>query len=108
MESTEANPSNPQLIARVGHAFYDWASDLFNSGLQTEAAPVFERAISYYDRALAITPKDPVVLGDRAFALHYSGSDEARAALERFVAEAKGNPDLTAQVELAEELLASN
>jgi hypothetical protein len=108
MESKEANPSDPQLIARVGHAFYDWASDLFDSGQQPAAVPVFKRAVSYYDRVLAITPKDPVVLGDRAFALHYSGSKEARAALDRFIAAADGNPSLTAQVGLAKELLASN
>ena len=108
MTPVEPDPSDPQLIARVGHAYYDWASDLYNSGQQPAAAPVFERAVGYYDRVLAITPTDPVVLGDRAFALHYSGSDEARAALERFVEAAKNNPDLVAQVELAKELLASN
>jgi hypothetical protein len=57
---------------------------------------------------LAITPKDPVVLGDRAFALHYSNSNEAHAALDRFIAAAKGNPDLAAQVDHARELLAGN
>jgi tetratricopeptide (TPR) repeat protein len=108
MESIEANPSDPQLIARVGHAFYDWASDLFNSGQTLAAAPVFQRALRYYDRVLAITPEDPVVLGDRAFALHYSGSTEANAALELFIEAAEGNPDLADQRAHAKELLASN
>lgn len=108
MESIEANPSDPQFIARVGHAYYDWASDLFGSGQQPAAAAVFERAVSYYDRVLAITPDDPIILGDRAFALHYSGSEEASAALERFSAAAEGNPDLAAQLGRAKELLAGN
>jgi tetratricopeptide (TPR) repeat protein len=108
MEPMEANPSDPQLIARVGHAFYDWASDLLDSGQQLAAAPVFERAVSYYDRVLAIRPEDPIVLGDRAFALHYGGSEEAPGALEHFIAAAESSPDLAAQVAHAKELLGSN
>jgi hypothetical protein len=108
MTPREPTPSDPQLIARVGHAFYDWASDLYTAGQQSAAAPVFERAVSYYDRVLAITPGDPVVLGDRAFALHYMGSDEAGEALAHFIAVAKDEPSLAGQLDIAKGLLASN
>ena len=108
MNPLEPTPSDPQLIARVGHAYYDWASDLYTSGQKSAAAPVFERAVTYYDRFLASVPDDAIVLGDRAFALHYAGSSEAAAALERFILTMQGNADLAGQLEHATRLLNGN
>lgn len=101
--STE--PTDPQFIARVGHAFYDWAADLYTSGQAAGATQIFEHAVYYYDRALELAPDDAVVLGDRAFALHWMGREEAAEALRTFIEIAGEREDLAVQVENAERLL---
>lgn len=99
-------PTDPQFIARVGHAFYDWAADLYTSGQMGGATQLFEHAVYYYERTLELAPDDAVVLGDRAFALHWMGREEAAEALRTFIEVAGEREDLAVQVENAKRLLA--
>lgn len=104
----EVSPNNPDVIAQVGHAYFDWAVSLYESGQVPASVPIWKSAVSYYDQALVIRPDDDVILGNKAFALYYSGETElAREALAIFVDAASDNARLTAQVENARNMLAT-
>lgn len=102
----DTEPTDPQFIARVGHAFYDWAADLYTSGQAAGATQIFEHAVYYYDRTLELDPDDAVVLGDRALALHWMGREDSREALAGFIEAAGDREDLAVQVANAKRLLA--
>lgn len=101
------NPNDPDTIAEVGHAYFEWAVALYEGGQQPASIPVWRQAVDYYDQALAIRPDDDVVLGNKAFALYYAGDlDLAKPALQAFISAAADNSQLAAQVDNARSLLA--
>lgn len=106
LAAVKTNPQNPDIVAQVGHAYYEWAAEIFQSGQQTAAIPIWKSAVSYYDQALALRPDDDIVLGNKAFALYYAADAEAPAALGAFIDSAAGNTTLAAQVENARQMLA--
>jgi len=99
-----ADPENPDLLALAGHRYYEWAVALYESGDQPASEPLWLAAVSYYDKVLAITPDDVIILGNKGFALAYAGADGAAEALQAFIA-ADVN-DSTGQVANATQLLA--
>lgn len=104
LAASKADPGNAVLLANVGHVYYEWAVAEYESGAVDISRPHWTSAVAYYDQALAITPGDAVVLGNKAFALTYAGSPDAKAALETFIATKA--PALTDQINNAKQLLA--
>lgn len=101
------NPNDPDTIAEVGHAYFEWAVALYEGGQQPASIPVWRQAVSSYDQVLAIRPDDDIVLGNKAFALYYAQDfDLAQAALQAFIAAAADNVQLAAQVDNARSMLA--
>lgn len=106
MSLMQNNPTNPDIVAQVGHSYYEWAVALYESGQVQASIPLWLGAVNYYDQALALRPDDDVVLGNKAFALFYAKSGDAPAALEAFIAAASDNAALAPQVESARQMLA--
>lgn len=104
LAASKADATNEQLVANVGHVYYEWAVAEYESGAQDASRPHWLSAVAYYDQALALNPKDNVVIGNRAFALTYAGSPDAQAALEAFIA--TNDAALSAQIASAQQLLA--
>lgn len=107
LAAVKTNPQNPDIVAQVGHAYYEWAAEIFQSGQQSASIPIWKSAVSYYDQALAIRPDDDIVLGNKAFALYYASDVEATGALQTFIDNAADNSTLAAQVDNARQMLAS-
>lgn len=103
--TADANPDKPEIVAQAGHAYYEWAVALYEAGRQADATPFWYNAVAYYDKVLALTPDDDIVLGNKAFALYYAQSPDAAEALEAFVDGASDNAGLAAQVENARSML---
>ncbi|PKQ36780.1 MAG: hypothetical protein CVT59_11175 [Actinobacteria bacterium HGW-Actinobacteria-1] len=103
LTASKSDPTNEALLANVGHTYYEWAVAEYESGAQDASRPYWLSAVTYYDQALALNPKDNIVIGNKAFALTYAGSPDAQAALEAFIA--TNDPTLTAQIENAKQLL---
>jgi hypothetical protein len=101
----ETSPENPDVVAQVGHAYFDWAVALYEGGQQSASVPIWKSAVSYYDQALALRPDDDIVLGNKAFALYYAGDPLAKSAIEAFIASAADNADLAQQVQQAQSYL---
>lgn len=104
LAASKADPTNEALLANVGHVYYDWAVAEYESGAQDASRPHWMSAVAYYDQALALNPKDNVVIGNKAFALTYAGNPGAQAALEAFIA--TNDPTLKDQIANAKDLLA--
>ncbi|MDZ4179531.1 MAG: hypothetical protein U1E29_09915 [Coriobacteriia bacterium] len=105
--ASKSSPENPDVIAQVGHAYFEWAVALYEGNQVSASIPIWKSAVSYYDQALAIRPDDDVVLGNKAFALYYAQDAElAPAALQTFIDSAGDNAQLAAQVENARGMLA--
>jgi len=104
LAASQSDPTNATLLANVGHVYFDWAVQEYESGAVDASRPHWTSAVAYYDQALAIKPGDAVILGNKAFALTYAGSPDARAALETFIA--TNDPALTSQIENAKQMLA--
>ncbi|MBN2404297.1 MAG: hypothetical protein JXE06_01805 [Coriobacteriia bacterium] len=100
-----ADPENPDLLAFAGHRYFEWAVALYESGQQPASVPLWLAAVAYYDKALAITPDDVVVLGNKGFALAYANDPAAADALRAFIA--ADVDDTTGQVANATELLST-
>jgi tetratricopeptide (TPR) repeat protein len=58
LEQLKSKPNDPALIVQIGNLYYD--------------AQIFPPAIEYYQKALAIAPKDSSVRTDMATAMFYS------------------------------------
>jgi hypothetical protein len=101
-----ASPDNPDIIIQVGHAYFDWARAVYESGQPEASIPTWLAAVSYYDQTLALDPENDIALGNKAFALYYAQDNDAAAALQAFITGASDNPDLVQQVENAKTLLA--
>ncbi len=101
-----ASPDNPDIIIQVGHAYFDWARAVYESGQPEASIPTWLAAVSYYDQTLALDPENDIALGNKAFALYYAQDKGAAAALQAFITSASDNTDLTQQVENATGLLA--
>jgi cytochrome c-type biogenesis protein CcmH/NrfG len=70
LEQLKSKPNDPALISQIGNAYYD--------------AQVFPTAIEYYQKALAIDPKNAAVRTDLATALFYNQDpDHAIAEFDR-------------------------
>lgn len=101
-----ASPQNPDIIIQVGHAYFDWARGVYESGQPEASIPTWLAAVSYYDQTLALDPENDIAMGNKAFALYYAQDKGAVAALEAFIASAADNAELASQVENARGLLA--
>ena len=100
-----ASPNNPDIIVQVGHAYFDWARAVYESGQPEASIPTWLAAVSYYDQTLALDPENDIALGNKAFALYYASDSRAADALRAFIAAAGDNTALAAQVENAGTLL---
>ena len=70
LEQLKSKPNDAALLAQVGNLYYD--------------AQTFSSAIEYYQKALAIAPKDSLVRTDMATAMFYSGDfDRSIAEFDR-------------------------
>ena len=70
LEQLKAKPNDPALIAQIGNMYYD--------------AQVFPVAIDYYQKALAIDPKNDAVRTDMATAMFYNNDvDHAIGEFDR-------------------------
>lgn len=98
--------NDPQQLASIGNGYFDQALPLYQAQKYDEALPLWQKAIAAYDKSLSLQADNDLVIGDRAFALAYSGDSRALAALQAFVDAASDNPSLTAQVDSAKSLLA--
>jgi cytochrome c-type biogenesis protein CcmH/NrfG len=67
LEQLKSRPNDAELIAQIGNMYYD--------------AQIFPVAIDYYQKSLAITPKNSNVRTDMATAMFYS-NDPDRAIAE--------------------------
>lgn len=102
-----SDPTNPDIVIEVGHAYFEWAVDTYESGQAQASIPIWKSAVSYYDKVLAIEPSNDIALGNKAFALYYAQDAQlAPAALEAFIEGASDNKDLAQQVENARGMLA--
>jgi hypothetical protein len=106
MLAMESSPDNPDVIAQVGHAYYEWAAEVYQSGQMAASIPFWLSAVSFYDKVLAIDPNDEIVLGNKAFALYYAQSELAPAAIQAFLDGAAGSTALAAQLDTARGMLA--
>ncbi len=76
----KSNPRDPKLPADIGNMYYD--------------AQSYPTAIDYYQRALALEPKNDLVRTDMATAMFYLGStDEALKEINRALADNPKNLD---------------
>lgn len=103
LAAQKAKPEDVDIITQLGHAYFDYAAELTNTGLGAAAQPLWTVAIGYYDQVLVQRPDDPVVLGNRAFAAYYSGAPDAAESLQRFIA--TNDPQLAQQIEAAKQYL---
>jgi tetratricopeptide (TPR) repeat protein len=106
LAAAKSSPDNPDIVSQVGHRYYEWAVAVYESGQMAASQPLWLSAVSYYNQSLALRPDDDIVLGNKAFALYYASDPGVATALEEFIAAASDNPQLTAQVENAQGLLA--
>ncbi len=105
--AAELSPDNPEVVIQVGHAYFEWAVAVYESGQQSAALPLWSSAVSYYDQVLAMDPSHDVALGNKAFALYYAqDAERAPGALQAFIDGAADNASLSAQVENARGMLA--
>ncbi|MHB1016882.1 MAG: hypothetical protein ACYC2X_03185 [Coriobacteriia bacterium] len=100
-----ASPQNPDIIVQVGHAYFDWARAVYESGQPEASVPTWLAAVSYYDQTLALDPENDIALGNRAFALYYAADPRAADGIRAFIDSAADNTALAAQVENARTLL---
>ncbi|MDO8848084.1 MAG: hypothetical protein Q7W51_06835 [Coriobacteriia bacterium] len=107
LAATQSDPSNPDIVIEVGHAYFEWAVALYEGGQISASIPIWKSSVSYYDKVLAVDPSNDIALGNKAFALYYAQDDElAPAALQAFIDGAADNAALAAQVENAQGMLA--
>lgn len=105
--AADASPDNPEVVIQVGHAYFEWAVAVYESGQQAAALPLWTSAVSYYDKVLAMDPSHDIALGNKAFALYYAQDMElAPAALQAFIDGAADNTSLAQQLENARGMLA--
>ena len=104
--AADASPTNPEVVIQVGHAYYEWAVEIYQSGQVSSAIPFWLSAVAYYDRVLALQPDHEVAPGNKAFALYYAQSPDAPAAVQAFLDGAAGSTALAAQLETARGMIA--
>lgn len=104
--AAQANPDNPDIVIQVGHAYYEWAVQIYQSGQVSAATPMWLSAVVYYDQVLELRPDDEVALGNKAFALYYAQDPRAPQALRAFLDGAAGSTVLQQQLETARGMLA--
>ena len=73
------DPNNSGLLVQLGNLYYDWGqSEVDSKGEAANPADKWSRAINYYERALAVDPKNVNVRVDMANLLRYMNrSDDA-------------------------------
>jgi cytochrome c-type biogenesis protein CcmH/NrfG len=72
LDQLKSKPNDPALLAQVGNYYYD--------------AQVFPTAIDYYQKSLAVNPKNSAVRTDLATALFYSGqADQSIAQFDQVI-----------------------
>ena len=104
--AVESNPENPDIVIQVGHAYFEWAVALYESGQYPASVPMWLAAVSFYDQTLALDPGNDIALGNKAFALYYAQDESAAEGLREFIDGAADNADLAQQVENARGMLA--
>ena len=60
-----ASPQNPDIIIQVGHAYFDWARGVYESGQPEASIPTWLAAVSYYDQTLALDPENDIADGQQ-------------------------------------------
>jgi tetratricopeptide (TPR) repeat protein len=102
----DAQPDNLDAAIALGHAYYEYAVVLYQAGQQPGSVPYWLNAVIEYDKALAADPTNPVLLGNKAFALYYAGSSNVGPALVAFIDNPQSATQLPQQVETARQMLA--
>lgn len=77
----KTNPKDHHSLVETGNLYFDWAMALRKTKDYKSTSAKFRKAISYYERALELKPKDGDVRTDLAIAYFYSG-DTDRAIIE--------------------------
>jgi tetratricopeptide (TPR) repeat protein len=90
-----SKPKDFKTLVAQANTYFDWAltvrqtQALADQGLDQ---PLWKNAVSYYERALAVSPKlDPAVTTDYAIVLHYSGNDKQAVVVVDKVLKAQPN-----------------
>jgi tetratricopeptide (TPR) repeat protein len=107
LAAAESSPGNAEVVIQVGHAYFEWAVAVYESGQQAASIPLWNSAVSYYDKVLALDPSHDIALGNKAFALYYAQDvNLAPAALRAFIDGASDNASLAQQLDNARGMLA--
>ncbi len=77
LERLRSDPSDPDLLASIGNAYYDQHN--------------YDKAIGYYQRYLAIKPQDVGVLTDVGTAIWYNGNPDG--AIQQYETALRIQPD---------------
>jgi len=101
----KSTPENYDSLVTQGNNYYDWAAAVVNASIDPSVSnSLFISAADFYTRATETsTTAQAAVWGDRAFALYYGGSADAKAALEDFMK--KDAKDTTGQLATAKSML---
>jgi tetratricopeptide (TPR) repeat protein len=87
-----SQPTSYTVLASLGNTYFDWGMEAQQVSPDTGASrPMWNSAVTYYDRALEVQPGDPNVMTDASIAHFYSGDAVgAIAIIEAVIAD---NPD---------------
>jgi tetratricopeptide (TPR) repeat protein len=87
----KADPKNVNNLIQLGNLYYDWGQDeVSREGEAARPAEKWDRAVGYYQQALAIDPANVNVRVDMANLMRYMGrTDEAIAEYRKGI---KQNP----------------
>ena len=89
-ETLKKEPKNYDVLVAQGRAYQDWATELVQLAPNGAAADpeLFNKAVEFYKRALAVKATDPNVATDMAVTQFYSGDTDGAIATAEAVVKA--------------------
>lgn len=81
------DPKNVNILVQLGNLYYDWGQDdVSREGEAAQPTDKWDRAVGYYQQALAIDPSNVNVRVDMANMMRYTGKpDEAIAEYRKAI-----------------------
>lgn len=91
-QSLASEPTSYTVLVNLGNTYFDWGMGTEQAAPNTGGSrPMWNSAVLYYDRALAVQAGDPNVSTDAAIAHYYSG--DLAGAVELIDGVVAANPD---------------